>query len=289
MSEMIKSMSIESLATLLVGLLLGWKAEEEAQTEAAPTVLDMISYHYGDPMNLTVRQLQQIASGFKIKHCWKMRKADLCRALESVSTEPEPVESFDCRVQISEDKQQERFFTLKEGGLEADEHGHPVWKSKISTYPTWINNDSPYHTVCGNETTKGWSGLMPYENPPRPLATIAIEGGGAAVDDERTGAGFLPEDLTGSGRLDWICKSIIGKYRGELKKGKEQRIRRTKAWIALVEQNKNRHAVLARIRRNFWSRRDDAQKRGECYVTQKQIRELGEAFRAAGSRLSKYL
>lgn len=95
---------------------------------------------------------------------------------------------------LSEDTEKEKFFTIKERWIEADEHGFPAVKEVAAQYPTWIFNGTPFWTNPTDPHWKGWSGLAPYLPAPKAPSIISIEGGEAAADEARSAAGFMPED-----------------------------------------------------------------------------------------------
>lgn len=291
LNTLVRNANIETLATILVGLAFGWSAEEtETVVEDNPTALDVVVFFHGNLDSLTVAQLRQVASGYRIKGCWKMRKADLCRALANVPAEEQDIELL--RTIESEDKEVEKFHVYTEKVVAWDENDMAVEEEVEFLVPTWAYGDiTPHGTSSYGETEEGWAGVAPHlaqlesNKPVKPSGNI--EGFGAVADWDRTGCGFLPEELTGSGDdLDYICKSIIGTCRRE---AKQARIKRCRNWTQRVQEARGDLKRLARIRRNIWKNFYADKEQGACYLTQDQLKRLGKSFRDAGSQLSKNL
>jgi hypothetical protein len=179
LQQVLKDAQLDTIATVLVAVMFGWKANLDATPEEAPerTKLDFVRFTYGDPMQLTVKQLREIASGLSIRGCWKMRKAELCVALEAESAGD--LDPDDFNVVESEDREVERFrtYTHTRTFFEEDEHGFPELKREAETVtvPTWVWNNQPYHTFSGH-------------NP-------VVEDLHAIADQERTAAGFYSDQI----------------------------------------------------------------------------------------------
>ena len=147
---------------------------------------------------------------------------------------------------LSEDTEKERFFTVKEKYLEADEHGFPVIKEVAAEYPTWIFNGTPFWTNPTDPVWEGWSGLAPYLPAPKAPSIISIEGGEQAADEDRSAAGFMPEDQS------------MKKFYSAARTWKPQE-RHFHNWVAAVAKaDKSRASRLWRaLWAKYYSRKED--------------------------------
>lgn len=136
--------TLDDIASLLVGVMFGWKAEQPTEREeempgTPPSALDYVMFVHGNYYQLTVAQLRQIASGYNIKGCWKMRKAELVKELDSIPAKDTDLDNF--TIKEVPDYEVEHTF------LAEDEFGFPVLMTDDNTncsMPWWTRSgDTP--------------------------------------------------------------------------------------------------------------------------------------------------
>lgn len=139
-----RSDNLDAIATLLVGAMFGWEAQEAPQEpRESSTCMDMVHHYYGDPNALTVKVLRQMASSFGISGWWNMRKAQLILELENMPAEERDLEdAFTCVT--TEDKETERFITVR---YQEDDHPNAPWIEE--QVPTWAFNTNKYECLSG--------------------------------------------------------------------------------------------------------------------------------------------
>jgi hypothetical protein len=305
-----KNQDVEFLANVLVGLLFGWQGdglvENKEEDELEQEVLNLLVRnsgigaarahalvdHHGPALLLRilaesdVEQLEAVAGiGDKLSEklvrglSWLAR--DLACRYEDILVQQACRPLYE---QITEDTETEREFEI--ATFTADEHGFPVVQ-KETICDDVTDCGCPWFTLSGNSTTRGWSGVPPYEVELQKMLVRNLEAPQGAcgahtaqvVDWERSGCGFLPEELTGSGKLDQELTSIVWKHRKDEKRKRAQRFTAWMEW--LKKDNVNLRAGATKLRSKYFEHR----KLGSIFLTQLQMNQICEVFAQKGQNV----
>ena len=248
MEAAISRMDDDTLATLLTALLLGWEQAEEIQEEKENTALDIVSFYHGDYMSLTISQLRQVASGYKVKGCWQMRKRELVEALSRLPAEDMDVELM--REITGEDHEQEYVLTTEE--WVEDYQGIP-WAHRAVVRDDWSDATQVYFLACDNPIT---------------------ESEAAQVDKlNRNSLELAP-------RVDWYSEAKMSIF-GD---GKDQ-LRRFHGWIGWIHRNRENKNKLQwswnRFWRGYYSRKNNFE-RSKHWLFKKQWECITHYFNSLG-------
>jgi len=274
LKSFLASASVEALATLLVALAFGWRNEEEVVEERPESALDLAASRHGDPNTLTVKQLRAIACGMGVKSYWLMRKCELVAALarhEVVETDPEEY----CGVKLSSDRDVE-YVVGRYPVYTTDDHGFMVYDGMREVISDTSSLTDPWFSTRGNQGTQGWAGLDPWLPAPaeRPIDDCVD----AQVSWDKTGAGFLPEEVCDLD--DEVFTSTSWNW------GKKAHSEYSR-WMRGIRACSGDTSRLQHGWKLFWKQFFASRDAGKPFLSPVQVRNIRSAFQSEGITSNK--